>query len=326
MVAGLNLDSLGIPQRLSGARFEVHANPHAQSSYTDVLARRIAEQHAPAGEWAMAAFDTTDAVIADPSIGIPTPWLGEMTSHLWHSSLDTPDKLDARTLATEGVVAATYLYAVANAGAGDIPWLGREVYQETVRQIDEAAQMMPEPQTGSWDEAWRQTSRRLGYVADRGRQALGSCARLGSSPDAAAALAGYDRQLDAELERRLLSIERRLAVRAGAGWSRPGPAPLSRAEQEAARMAPRRTAPGGLSLGRLPRDAWPEAARITHGENPRWSKALSCALYWADGQRSMLEVRQRLEQELGPLDFDLFEYFRFLARHGYMELSPAGGR
>jgi hypothetical protein len=328
IVAGLNLDSLGIPERLSGARFEVHANPHAQASYTDVLAQRIAEHHLPSGEWTVAPFDTTDAVIADPLIGIPTPWLGEMTSRLWHSSLDTPEKLDPRTLAQEGVVAATYLYSLANAGPQDIPWLAREVYQEALRNVAEAADLSPDRQgqTGPSDEAWRQTSRRLSYAADRGRQALRSCARVGSASDTASLLADYDRQLDEEWERRLLSLERALATRAGAAWSRPGPAPLSLAEVEAAHLAPRRTVPGGLSLGRLPQELWPEVVRVTHGENPRWSKVLCCALYWADGQRSMLEVKHQLEQELGPLDFDLFGYFRFLSWHGYMDLLPVDRR
>ena len=33
-----------------------------------------------------------------------------------------------------------------------------------------------------------------------------------------------------------------------------------------------------------------------------------------------VEVRDRLQQELGPLPFDLFDYFRFLSRHGYLDL------
>ena len=86
-IAGLNLDSLGVTPPLSNALLEVHPNPHAQASYTDTLIERIARQHLPHDTWRTAPFDTTDAVIADPTIGVPTPWLGEMVSSLWHSSL-----------------------------------------------------------------------------------------------------------------------------------------------------------------------------------------------------------------------------------------------
>jgi hypothetical protein len=79
--------------------------------------------------------------------------------------------------------------------------------------------------------------------------------------------------------------------------------------------------PSGLSLGRLSPEQRAEAVRVTRGENPRWSKALCCALYWADGRRSLLDVRDLLQQELGPLPFDVFDYFNFLSRHGYIELA-----
>lgn len=35
----------------------------------------------------------------------------------------------------------------------------------------------------------------------------------------------------------------------------------------------------------------------------------------------MLEVRDLVEHEIGALPFDLFGYFEFLSRHGYVELA-----
>ncbi len=325
VVAALNLDSLGVPPHLCQARLELHPNPHAQSSYTDVLLQRIMEQHLAAGEWAVAPFDTTDAVIADPSIGIPTPWLGEMTSNLWHSSLDTPDNIDAHRLAWEGAVAAGYLYAVANATSQDMIWLAGEVYQEAIKSIkDTASPFAVEGQAdlAALNDAWWKTSKRLRYLGDRGRQALGSCASLDNSPEVVKLLAGLTGQLDGETDGQIQALEQMIAQQSGARrWSPPQTPPLDRQEEKAAGLVPTRQVIGGLSLGRLPRAAWSEAMAVTRGQNPRWSRLLCCALYWVDGRRSLLEIRDLAEQELGALDLDLFDYFYLLERHGYIRFQ-----
>jgi hypothetical protein len=327
VVAALNLDSLGIPPQLCQAQLELHHNPHAQASYTDVLLGRIMEQHVASGEWAHAPFDTTDAVIADPSIGVPTPWLGEMTSSLWHSSLDTPDKIDPQRLAREGAVAASYLYAIANATPQDMVWLAGEVYQETIGSLKQAANRLAidgQAELAAPDDAWWNSSKRLRYLRDRGRQALGSCASLDGSPGVSELLADLTRQLDGETEEQLAALERRIAGQAGErGWLPSQRVPLSPEEAQAANLVPTRQVIGGLSLGNLPPEAWPEAVAITGDQNPRWSRLLCCALYWVDGQRTLLEVRDLVEQELGSLDVDVFDYFYLLERHGYIRLSPS---
>ena len=81
---------------------------------------------------------------------------------------------------------------------------------------------------------------------------------------------------------------------------------------------PVRTITGGLSFGGLPRELWPDAERATGGENPRWSAALCCALYWADGRRRVAEIQALTQHEFATLNVDLAEYFAFLAQHGYV--------
>ena len=275
---------------------EVHPNPHAQASYTDTLIERIARQHLPRNTWRTAPFDTTDAAIADPTIGVPTPWLGEMVSSLWHSSLDTPEKIDPATLGREGSVAATYLFTVANAGASDATWLAGEVYRDWTATLGQvrADDRADEPEDGR--AALGDTkARRLSYLRDRGRHALASCATLDSTPETAQTLADLDAQLTAEAP--LIPPEPGVM----SGWT------------------PVRTVTGGLSLGGLPRASWPDAERVTGGENPRWSAALCCALYWADGRRRLTEIQELTQHELATLNVDLAEYFAFLAQHGYVE-------
>jgi hypothetical protein len=135
------------------------------------------------------------------------------------------------------------------------------------------------------------------------------------------------RQLDGETQGQVRALEAVLAERAGGrGWSPPKATPPGPAEVKAAGLVPNRLVPGGMSLGKLPPSAWPEAMAATRGQNPRWSRELCCALYWADGRRTLLEIRHLAEQELGSLGVDLFEYFYFLERHGYIRFSKSQPR
>jgi hypothetical protein len=52
-----------------------------------------------------------------------------------------------------------------------------------------------------------------------------------------------------------------------------------------------------------------------------WSARLVTALYWCDGKRSIDEVVRLTRQELGPDRFDWVGYFRFLAKHGYVNIT-----
>jgi hypothetical protein len=47
------------------------------------------------------------------------------------------------------------------------------------------------------------------------------------------------------------------------------------------------------------------------------------ALYWTDGKRTISEIVRLTELELGgDFRFDFSGYFRFLAKHGYIEILP----
>ena len=59
------------------------------------------------------------------------------------------------------------------------------------------------------------------------------------------------------------------------------------------------------------RDGYPSGA---------WTSAPTIALYWCDGHRTLAEVIHLTERELGPIRFDFTGYFKFLQKHGYIEL------
>jgi hypothetical protein len=71
---------------------------------------------------------------------------------------------------------------------------------------------------------------------------------------------------------------------------------------------------GTIPLDDLPHDQWegqPSGA---------WAAVPTIALYWCDGRRSVAEVARLTQLELGPTNFDFVAYFRFLHRHGYVDI------
>ena len=44
------------------------------------------------------------------------------------------------------------------------------------------------------------------------------------------------------------------------------------------------------------------------------------ALFWCDGHRTLAEVEKLTRYELGDITFDFVRYFRFLNKHGYVDL------
>jgi hypothetical protein len=85
----------------------------------------------------------------------------------------------------------------------------------------------------------------------------------------------------------------------------------------AAKLVVKRKRFGTLPLDDLAHDQWeayPSGA---------WAAVPTIALYWCDGRRNLAEVIRLTRLELGPTEFDFVGYFRFLARHGYIELIGA---
>jgi hypothetical protein len=107
---------------------------------------------------------------------------------------------------------------------------------------------------------------------------------------------------------------RKESARLSAGL--PAAAPPSDPQlKEAARMVVRRKRFGTLPLDDLPvekREGYPSGA---------WSATPIAALYWCDGRRTLAEVIRLTRLELGEVKFNFTGYFKFLARHGYVELS-----
>ena len=140
-VAGLCLDMVGESQHVISAPLGVHRNLESNVAFTDTFMKLLAEElwtkRWPGYRWALKDFGLTDSVISDPSIGVPTSYLGQGGGgdHNWHTSQDTPDKADPRTLKYVSAYTASFLYSLANANAKEAAWLAEAVSCDYRRQI-----------------------------------------------------------------------------------------------------------------------------------------------------------------------------------------------
>jgi len=322
-IAGLCLDSPAGPPEWLSKPLTIYGNPHANMSYVDALLGELARevmQALPGYPWrGVGFFSATDNLIADPTIGIPCPWLGAH-SRTWHTSADTLDLLDPRQLGAMAQMAAAYAYLVATAGAAqalDFAHLaaarGKAALAAAgVEELDRLGQ-------GDLDDAVHQ----LDYLAARHAEAVESMVAL-ARPAQRREVRRHARALQRDLRRAGRAESEALCRRAG----RPGRT-AAEVELEATlrEIRPRRLVMGPLTLDRVP------LAERKGRPDPRWSSALFSVLCWCDGKRSLAEACQlaarelrgartlspdELVKQIDPNAPTMLDYFEFLRQHGYL--------
>lgn len=210
ILAGFNLDMVGGRQEKGYGPLTITAQPHGAPSFvTDVAAlvldevRREVISHNK-GNYA-ALFNSLVGeftagsdhyILSDPTVGIPTPMLGQWPDINYHTSGDTVEHVDPYILHKSASIAAGYAYTLANLSESDVPVvLGRV----TARFAADAAAVVEEGLEEGRDAA--DIGERIRHFA---RYHRGNCADIARffPPDAVrgpieAACADIDRQADA---------------------------------------------------------------------------------------------------------------------------------
>jgi len=260
--AALNLDMVGEDQSACGSTFLLEHPPCFAASFAEELLSRIRREavdwttsYSGAGHYGQARMadvpyggGSDHAVFADPAVGVPCPMLIQWPDRYYHSSLDTPDRCDPRSLALAVRCAATYAGVVAGIGETEAAQLAEWIRRGAERRVLAACDA-PDPVLAVARERVRaraaaESLARLGVPAP-------IRARVRSSVDARASAEGIDepawpasdprvpvRELAAPLHYQRYLIE---------GWVR-----LGREEQEAWRALEDST-PDGLLIGEI---AW----------------------------------------------------------------------
>jgi hypothetical protein len=241
-------------------------------------------------------------VFVDPAIGVPCPMLIQWPDRFYHSSHDTPDKCDPRSLALAARCAAAYAGFVAGAGASEHAWLAALVARHARRCILEALDG-PEPARG------------VAFEVVRGRRAISSLGRLGLASSALSAARG-------ELE---------AFARREAAWEETKPRAPRRADVLAPPRIPRRSIPAPLGF---PRRLLPGEAELPPEVREAWRRReletpdayVTSELAWlaCDGRRTLEDIAHLVWLETGREASDyLAAFFDLTTRLGVSDWIAA---
>lgn len=349
MVAALNLDMVGEKQELCGSTLLLERTPDASASYVNTLLEAILDELKgefknlsgtaayPLYRWAITPFSggSDHYIFSDPSVGVPCPMIIQWPDRFYHTSLDTVDKVDPEMLGRAALMASTYAYFIASAGRAEARWMMEETVNRYERRILERGQReltralneagrAERPET-ALAEALERARRGILYEAERGVEALKSMRRLGVELEGETlerCLKGLRETAEREAKRvedaiRAYASEEGLKLRRGRRRRR-------RIEAEADALKPKRRFKGPISirpwLRRLSREDREAYWRLNKKYGESWAQGI-LAQYWADGQRSLLEIAKLIELEIGRCDLEyLIKLFKLYEKMGLVAL------
>jgi aminopeptidase YwaD len=326
-LAGLNLDMVGADQCQTGSVWELVSLPAAGAGFADHLLSWLREPFLEGVRHREAPFaDGSDHyILADPSVGIPTPMLNQWPDKFYHTSADTPDRVSPDSLGRSGALAAIYAYWLAIAGPADAAWLGHLMASRCAAQAGREAAAMAESLRAAGDSAvrssiWSGYRRASAFRAERMEAALESLSRLGIEPAALAELqtraAGVAAAEDAYIRSLLSEEEAQFAPTAEvAGW-----------RTEAATLTPRRLAPGPIDVALALQADRPHLVpnfwKLGDDAGDALHDSASLLQYWADSYHTIADIADRVELEMGKAVGELaLRYFKLLAEAGLITMD-----
>jgi len=340
LVCALNVDMAGENQTLCGSTMMVEASPDACKGFSVDLASAILDrvfrkksqsngkERLTLERTAVRPFaGGSDHVnFADPDVGVPCPSLCQWPDKFYHTSMDTPDKVDPAMLSAAAAVSATYVAFAANAGAREARWLGLEMLASLKRSVEKEVRQRLASALESSSTSEQELAllrKKLSYFLERTKDSFEHLGRLGLT----------------DLEVNELKEESNEWVRREfAGAEKDYLGLLSRSKrgqketpdrvQGSKSMVPSRVIRGPSGFGMVARASW---ARLSdkdrealwrllrlHDKVPRAFIPLSW--YWVNGARSLTEIADLVEMECGARDDALLEgYYSFLEKVGLVK-------
>ncbi|MCX6030480.1 MAG: DUF4910 domain-containing protein [Chloroflexi bacterium] len=325
-IAGLNLDMVGADQRQTGSAWQLVSLPQAGAAFADHLLSWLREPFVAGQRVEETPFSagSDHYILADPTVGIPTPMLIQWPDTFYHTSADTADKVSPDSLAGSGALAAVYAYWLATAGPAEARWLAHLMVSRFAAQASKSAVAAVESaETG--DDAARARSfldyhRRVAFDFGRVHAALASLRKL--DPTLGEEITGWGTDVanitnrEDEWVRVTLGVDdRHMPPLVSEPW-----------RAEAAKLFPRRLHPGPIDLGMVLQTMSTELRQAFWKLNDEGGAALydSAALmqYWADGAHSVADIAFRVAFETNkPVSELTLKYFKLLAQTGLVELT-----
>jgi Peptidase family M28 len=326
VVAALNLDMVGEDQQECGSTMLLERPPCFLGSFAEPLLAAIRHRaqdwitsYAGPGHFSMTRMGevpygggSDHAVFVDPLIGVPCPMLIQWPDRYYHSSHDTPDRVDPASLALAVRCAATYAGWLGAVDEGGARQLLERTSRAARREILDAAD---QPDSG----------RAFARARLRGCSAIRSVSRLLDEPARIAATLAL---FEGFCEREGAARDSALATEARG----------VRADASPAAQCPRRLAPGPLEfhphlmpgfegMSETSREADTALLDAVPGGRP----TLDVAWCACDGRRSLDEIATMVGLETGvdlPVrsagtgDAGWVDVFNVLERLGLVSWAP----
>jgi len=294
-------------------------------------------------EWRMKPYNTgTDHELFN-NLKVGATTLGAWPDDFYHSSEDSPDKVDPTQLhraVVFGLAAMTTLAYAESEQAQDLARLAL-IYgrRRIVAGEFSATQSLLSATKENFSEADRLAGLLVAHLYRRERAAIGSSAVFAQTAKSRGDVERTMALLNSDEAASRKKVDDMAALRAGELNSTRKPRPLTEAEGRAARLIPARVMGKELFnfeyiVRVLGKDATVQIPKIqaalneasqrlrAQGESELRLMGLpDAAAYYADGKRSILEIRDAVAAEYGTIAIETLElYFRAFEKAGLMKI------
>lgn len=334
-VAGINLDMVGEDQDVCKSPLLLERTPDCSASFVNDLGEIIFEELTQeignfsettkyaSFKHAVTPFSggSDHYVLSDPTVDIPCPMVIHWPDMFYHSSMDTPEKMDAKELERVSKLTATYAYFIATADTAEAQWLASVMCQKTkeriskkVREIltDESEKENKNKDKNKDKDKDKKENGKintkvdyhklLDYLLERDIKALHSLKKLASVDTTS---------LEKELKD-FVKIEKKKL-------------PSQKQEKEECPWIPSRIYRGPISMRKTLLELPYEERKKYHKKQEEYEDARvmsTMAVYWSDGERTLSEISELLKYEIGRSSLDYLKwYFEFLEKHGLITLE-----
>ncbi len=295
-LCGLNLDMVGENQFLCNSPLLIVKTPDATPFFGNYLLEEILKEvkkevSNPQNTFKYPLFMSSITpfsggsdhwILSDPTVGIPTPMIIHWPDKFYHTSFDTIDKVDEKELKRVGVIAATYLYFIANMDRKEAEWMARIVTQRAKQRILETSD--------------------IDYTVDVEKKDLDSIKMIENID-----VKSLKKEIEdlADFERKKTKIKKKKTLKKGIVPKRKfmGPISLSKTLLE-------------MPLNEKKKfDETMEKYKDVKG-------TLDLAVFWADENRDIYEISENVKNEIGKSNTDfLMWYFEFLEKHNLIDIE-----
>ncbi len=335
-IAALNLDMVGQNQDFCKSSFLIEQPPLAMPSYCVELLERIREQlisevptHGLIGGYALFRYAVSPFsggsdhyILSDPSVGIPCPMLIQWPDKFYHTSMDTLEKVDPKSLHTVGTISAAFAYFLANASDKEAKWLAYELVSRFKNGVIKSSQDMVSQALEDSKTArmmFNHTKQRTQLLLEQKIKALASISRLSDISRVADKLkSAMEETVEKEISRMKTILGKRIV--------KPVPWKLSKWDKIAEQMIPKRQYPGPITLRpytrKLTKQDRDKLYHFRSQYKAKFNVITPLADYWVDGKRNLLEIIDLVELEIGTRASELIvEYFKILTKIKLVSIS-----